>query len=133
MPLLNIHVQRLVRKLFPKASRKDIAKLPVRERIQQLAARAAEEEDHNTLRQATAALRTLEQPAFIGLSAVRTTLQVCNAIHKCSYERFPFLAGTAATEAPQSDGFLLHASWPRQNDARWLLTITGDDIRRGLS
>lgn len=87
--------------------------------------------DHAVRDRAVAALDVIRAPAFIGLDAVRTTLQICAMLYRIPAERCEFLVAALGTGAPARAGCHVIGTWYRNTDDRWLLTVTPRDMALG--
>jgi len=116
MPILHLDLDHLAQAL-PEAQRKSFLALPVADQLVGIATLAHIGHDDAVRDRALAALAAIRAPAFIGLDAVRTTLQSCAMLNRIPAERCEFRAGEHAI-----------GKWYRKTDDRWLLTVTPHDM-----
>jgi hypothetical protein len=133
MPLLNIDLPRLSTDILPDDARESFDALPVRARLVGVATFAHIGGDTAVRDAALRALAVMDAPAYVGLSALRTTLQVCNSLVRIPVDRCDFLAAASTTTDPQREGYALTAKWPRRLEDRWTLAITGRDVAEAVS
>lgn len=127
MPILHLDLDHLAQAL-PEAQRKSFLALPVADQLVGIATLAHIGHDDAVRDRALAALAAIRAPAFIGLDAVRTTLQSCAMLNRIPAERCEFLVAALGAGAPARAGEHAIGKWYRKTDDRWLLTVTPHDM-----
>lgn len=128
MPILNIEIDAAARVIVPATELESFNSSPLTARLADLA-RFAQLGGNSTLRdKATAALRQLATPAYIGLHNVKSALNICNILRTQPIDALPFKISAGSDTQPQRPTLSTGPRWPRRAEDRFELSITAADI-----
>ncbi|KVN06857.1 hypothetical protein [Burkholderia diffusa] len=133
MPLLNVDLVQLASSVLPESARDSFDAMSVRARLATLSTIADLAGNSSARDVALHALTVIDAPAYVGLSAVRISLEASCARLRVPADRFDFLVAVGSSAVPQKEGYAEFAKWPRQGSDRWLLTVTAPDVAKALA
>ncbi|HEM7888213.1 hypothetical protein [Burkholderia cepacia] len=133
MPLLNVDLPFLASRVLPECAWASFDAMSVRARLATLSI-SADQVGDQLVRDATLlALKVIDAPAFVALSAVRSALRFNSSLLRVSGDHVDDLLAVVSSPGPQKDGYAEYASWPRDKSERWYLAVTARDVAKALA
>lgn len=132
MPILNLDLPGLIEQL-PPFQRATLDAAPAIRQLAALAAHATQTGNCDLAHTVEAARRALAAPAYIGLDAVRVTVETCDSLNKIPAARCAFLAAANSTTDPALHRTHHVGKWYRLAEDRWWLTVTAADMAQAAA